>query len=347
MREKEMDSILVSVIIPIYNGEKYIKECVDKLEDHRENIEIILVNDGSQDKSSEICKMMAEKYCNVRVIEQKNSGVSRARNTGLQAATGTWVTFVDVDDFLDPKIFQDAKAFLEMNSVELIHFGSTTDYYVSDVLEKSVPRNMSTLIKDTDAYQEYPVTACFAELFKNNVFDSVWGKFFRRNTVIENGIYFRIGMKVREDSEFVLQYVEKIETVGVLNVFRYHYRVNGEEMTYYLRREISLDDIKKLQNKYYESLNRVVEKECAKALIDKHLFILIMAGIMHMASKKYGSSFWKLKYYVRDAGERFREVFCSVKQTSWFYKIITILMRYRAYVACSIVCKLRFMRTLD
>lgn len=342
-----MESILISVVIPVYNGEKYIEQCVEKLEVNSDKMEIILINDGSQDRSAEICKAMEGKYRNIRFIEQQNGGVSKARNTGVQAAKGTWIVFVDVDDFLDPEIFQDAKSLLELGSTELIHFGTFTDHYISDTLEESIPRSMSALIKGTDICQEYSVTTSFTELFKNNVFDSAWGKFFRKNIILENGIHFCVGMKVREDSEFVLQYVDKIEKVSVLNVYRYHYRVDGEETSYYLRREIALADVKKLQHRYYEVLNKLPGTGQDKALIDKHLFILIMAGIMHMASNKYGGSFKGLKNYIRAAREHFYELFCSVKQTSFFYELISKLVKHKAYTLCSIICKLRFQNELN
>ena len=94
-------SYLFSVIIPIYNCEEYLEECVDSVLGQTigsEKIEIILVNDGSTDNSAEICKEYEKKYNNILYIEQKNQGVSAARNNGLKHASGELINFIDSDD---------------------------------------------------------------------------------------------------------------------------------------------------------------------------------------------------------------------------------------------------------
>ena len=94
----------ISVIVPIYNVEKYIDRCIKSIVNQTyKNLEIILINDGSLDKSGQICDTWESKDNRIKVIHQMNSGVSVARNTGLENATGEYVTFVDSDDYIEPK----------------------------------------------------------------------------------------------------------------------------------------------------------------------------------------------------------------------------------------------------
>ena len=99
---------MITVIVPVYNVEKYIKECVDSLINQTyENIEIILVDDGSKDKSGTICDDYAATYDRIKVIHKKNEGLGFARNTGLRVAKGKFVTFIDSDDKADTDLVEN------------------------------------------------------------------------------------------------------------------------------------------------------------------------------------------------------------------------------------------------
>ena len=99
---------LVSIIVPVYNVEEYLAECVDSLIDQTyESIEIILVDDGSKDKSGEICDFYKEKDNRVKVIHKINGGLSEARNVGLKCAVGTYIMFIDSDDFINHNMVQE------------------------------------------------------------------------------------------------------------------------------------------------------------------------------------------------------------------------------------------------
>ena len=100
-----MDEKLVSIIIPIYNSEKYLKKCIDSiLEQKYNNLEIILINDGSTDNSGKICDRLAIEDKRIKVIHKLNEGVSIARNKGLEMAKGEYIFFIDSDDYIDENI---------------------------------------------------------------------------------------------------------------------------------------------------------------------------------------------------------------------------------------------------
>ncbi|MCR5484734.1 MAG: glycosyltransferase, partial [Clostridiales bacterium] len=98
----------ISVIIPVYNGEKYLGECLESITKQTafDRLEVITVDDGSTDKTPEICGAYSEKYKNIRVIRTKNSGVSAARNRGIAEASGEFIAFVDSDDRLYPEMYE-------------------------------------------------------------------------------------------------------------------------------------------------------------------------------------------------------------------------------------------------
>ena len=115
----------LSVIVPVYNVEKYLERCVDSvINQNYPNIEIILVDDGSKDSSGKICDILAAKDNRIKVIHQQNGGLSAARNTGIDNATGEYIDFLDSDDELLPNVFNDLIPLLEYNNLDLIVFYS-------------------------------------------------------------------------------------------------------------------------------------------------------------------------------------------------------------------------------
>ena len=130
-----MKKIMLSVIIPVYNVEKYLRKCVDSilLQDFA-NMEVILVDDGSPDNSGAICDEYAEKDARVKVIHKENGGVSSARNTGLDVAQGKYIAFVDSDDYLLPNSFQPNVEYMENHpDIDLLQFPISYDERVEYV----------------------------------------------------------------------------------------------------------------------------------------------------------------------------------------------------------------------
>ena len=116
---------LLSVIVPVYNVEKYLEKCVESiLNQTYSNLEVILVNDGSKDTSGSICDALAQKDPRVLVIHQENGGLSSARNMGIEAATGEYITFVDSDDWIEPDGYEHLMDLMHRNQVNLVCGGN-------------------------------------------------------------------------------------------------------------------------------------------------------------------------------------------------------------------------------
>lgn len=189
-------SPVVSVIIPVYNVEKYLPRCLDSvLGQSCRNIEVICVDDGSTDSSPEILQRYADRDDRVRVLTQKNLGVSAARNAGIAVATGKWVAFVDSDDEVMPNIWETLLA--EADTEDVIFFEAEEIVFQNGkpmVIQSgyfNVKFKNRRKLRDSDLF--------FLSM-------TVWDKLFRRSKIEEYGIHFPHGV-VFEDNAFVLSFI--------------------------------------------------------------------------------------------------------------------------------------------
>ena len=119
-----------SIIVPVYNVEKYIEECLNSiLKQNYKNYEVIVINDGSLDKSGEICENFSKKNFNFKVIHVKNGGLSSARNIGIKKALGEYILFLDGDDFIAKNCLEDIDNLIKKNNSTDIVFGKIIKYY--------------------------------------------------------------------------------------------------------------------------------------------------------------------------------------------------------------------------
>ena len=193
----------ISVIVPIYNVEKYIDRCIKSIVNQTyKNLEIILINDGSLDKSGQICDTWESKDNRIKVIHQMNSGVSVARNTGLENATGEYVTFVDSDDYIEPKYCEILKCRLEENNVDII--------YCNVFNKKHVDTNKITRWSTREYDPVFKMPHCF-----------VWGALYKSKILQE--IRFDNDLFVAEDSYFFVQAVKRSRYIAHVDTALYHY----------------------------------------------------------------------------------------------------------------------------
>ncbi len=193
-------SPLVSVIIPIYNVEPYFKRCIDSAVNQTlKDIEIICVDDGSPDRCGEIAEEYAQRYDNIRVIHQENGGVSVARNTGLDAATGKYVYFMDSDDYLELNALEELYAKAEELQVEILHFNLNV---ISENVTKDLPY-MKALLRE-QSYGEGIFTGPQFYLRLKGTKEwicNVWASLFLRQFLVSHEIRFYPGI-IYEDHLF-------------------------------------------------------------------------------------------------------------------------------------------------
>ena len=214
-----MKNILISVIIPIYNSEEYLEKLLSSLREMiNDNIQVILVNDGSTDNSKNIINRYNDIF---KVIHlKKNHGVSYARNYGLKYATGKYITFVDSDDSISKDYFK----------VLLKNIESNHDIYAFELEHVYKDRvNKNTC--------EYKKLYTKEELFSNNflkpyVFIWVTNKCIKREVLLRNRISFNIDYSIGEDLDFMLKVLNSIKTIYFIDKTLYYYnRANSNSLT--------------------------------------------------------------------------------------------------------------------
>ena len=212
-----MKNPYISIIIPVYNAIHCLSQCLDSIFNQTvSNYEVILVDDGSQDGSSEICDEYAKQDKRIIVIHKENGGVSSARNRGIEVCTGDYILFVDSDDFLSEDYIESFLKYGDINNTIVIegctvHETNKTRYY--RIIEKQYGKtDFSNAISDN-------------ELFKHG---SPYGKLYISSIIKENNIRFIESIHNYEDLLFFLEYLEYIDIIKLSSDVGYHYNVfNG------------------------------------------------------------------------------------------------------------------------
>ena len=210
----------ISIIVPIYNVEKYLSQCIDSiLSQTYKNLEIILVDDGTKDSSGIICDDYSKKDNRIKVIHQKNQGLSGARNTGLTNSTGDYITFVDSDDFVDNKMFKTMLLAIKENDADIVECGTIfcdeNGNYIKD----------NTLNEVKIYKNEYQIKDL---LMNEDITTTSWGKLYKKK--LFTNFKFPLG-KYHEDTFTTYKLLHISKKTIVLNQSFYHYRqVNGSIM---------------------------------------------------------------------------------------------------------------------
>ncbi len=208
-----------SVIIPIYNAERTIKRCVDSLiQQDCSDVEIILVNDGSQDASGAICRAYAAEYNCIFYIEKENGGVSAARNTGLDAASGEYVLFVDSDDYVADSLFAEVRRILADHSVDLLQLILATEKN-GKITSQRMTSHEYTGRQMEDVLQQ---AVCDKSL------NSPCAKVYRRDLIEKNHIRFPLGISIAEDRIFNIEYALQIQSYMTMNIIGYYATLDND-----------------------------------------------------------------------------------------------------------------------
>ena len=232
----------ISIIIPVYNVELYLRECLDSIINQTyNNLEIILIDDGSPDNCGAICDEYAEKDTRIIVIHKENEGVSAARNDGLEMVTGDWFTFVDSDDWIEPDYCENFIQFASNHQANMIFFGGII--YENGGNESVIRRSvLSEFVYTKEQNPEkweilqakvLPCKISDDHLAKQYSWGVVCNVFHNTRFWCKNKIKFDIEMSRIEDGLFNFMMIEKADSIGALPYIGYHYRqTNAESATH-------------------------------------------------------------------------------------------------------------------
>ncbi len=214
----------ISVIIPVYNSEKYLRQCLDSIVNQTfKDLEIICVNDGSTDSSLQILQEYASKDDRFVVINQENGGAGKARNTGLQSATGKYLSFLDSDDFFEPTMLQKAHEKIEKDNSDFVVYNS--DQYVT---EKNDYVSAVCGIRPTaiPPYMPFSYRRLTENIFKAFV-GWAWDKLYRKSFVDEHKLYFQ-EQRTSNDMLFVFSALIVAKRISVIYEVLAHQRRDAE-----------------------------------------------------------------------------------------------------------------------
>lgn len=232
---------LISVIIPAYNAEKFIKYCIDSvLEQTYKNFEIIVINDGSTDSTELIVKKYAEKFSNIKLISKKNEGVSKARNVGLDNAKGEFIFFIDSDDTIDSRAFQLLIKYMD-DATDMVHIDCKIIKSYDDIVDDENVLKHSILSSKDMLYNIYEVHKIVAV--------SVWGYLYRKE--LFSDIRFPEDKIRGEDEAVITNIFAKCRQGVFLNKKYYYYYQNPHSIMHKKDIRIVLNQIEVLKNRVY------------------------------------------------------------------------------------------------
>lgn len=278
----------VSIIVPVYNSEKYLEECIKSiLYQTFKNIELILVDDESKDTSPKICDMYQARDGRVKVLHKKNGGTADARNEGLKIASGDYITFVDNDDFWkSPVALAEIVQQLDESKADVLMF-DTMEYWENKkkytCSSKRCERSKVVFKNRTDALEE---------ILKNGLlYRAVWAKVVRRDLIINNQLYFEKGIR-NEDTEWTAKLLLCAQSYDWYEEVFYVYRKGtGSAQTDIRVSEKEVSDLKDIIAEYV----RIGRKELAgdetfKSLYYSYLaypFTVLMGQARLIKNRKY------------------------------------------------------------
>lgn len=210
----------ISFIIPMYKAEKYIARIVTSLQEQTDgDFEAIFVDDGSPDKSAEICGELFDSDARFKLLKKENGGVSDARNAGLDVAAGEYVFFADADDYIEKESVHILSRAAHDADADIVFFGRFNDFYKDGVLKKTAV----SLPKATGVFKDEPCQRLFDKIATSYF---VTDKLFRREIIEKNNIRFK-KLNIGEDGVFFAEYIRKdIKSAAFLDRALYHYTVD-------------------------------------------------------------------------------------------------------------------------
>ncbi len=208
----------ISIIIPIYKVEQYIDKCIQSiLAQTFTDFELLLIDDGSPDKSGEMCDAWAQKDSRVVVIHKENGGVSSARNVGLENAKGEYIMFCDSDDYVEPTWCEELLGMIEQHPNSWCFCGCNCVDAYDNVFGPNCVYNTSVV------YQTLPISE-YWNIYTTNYSALLWIRIFQTSIIKENNIRFDENMSVSEDVLFNLEYGKYCDEIAIVNLPLYNHR---------------------------------------------------------------------------------------------------------------------------
>lgn len=283
---------LISVIVPIYNVEKYLEKCIESIINQSyKNLEIILINDGSPDSSKEICEKYRQIDSRIVLINKKNGGLSSARNAGLKNATGEIIVCVDSDDWINKDMIRVMYQNLEKYNADL----SVCNFEIKDASGKSDIKKFTEQIEILNKEQ-----AMQYAILPEKFYGFAWNKMYRKS-ILKDMLYDE-SIRKGEDSPFTCQYISRCEKIVYQDIPLYYYRQDTVSISRSKFNEGKMTVLKA----YSDILHLLEEQKFSQKTIDlqkvqyANQMLSLLVNIIETDRKKYKSNIHELKKKMKE-----------------------------------------------
>lgn len=318
----------VSIIMPVYGVEDYVGKAIESIQAQTyKNWEFFCVDDGTKDRSGEICDAYAKNDSRIIVIHKENGGAPSARNVAIDKATGDYMYFMDSDDWTEPTMLEDMVALAEKNNLQLVVSGYYIDTYYSDT-EKFVQEQY---VQDKVFASQREFRENAHKLFDQNLLYTPWNKLYSAKYIRDNKLYFP--QTFWDDFPFNLSVVRDVERVAVTSKKYYHFirkRAESETAKYrsdmYDKREEEADWMEDLY-RHWNVSSPEVDEFLARRYIER-----IVGCVENVTNKNCTLSKRKKKKEIKKmiSSKRARQAVRTAKPRSVYMKIILVPIRLRS-----------------
>ena len=330
---------LISVIIPVYNAEKYLEECIKSLlSQSLYNCEFIFVNDGSNDNSVDIIRSYIKKDKRIILINQKNKGVSQARNTGIINAKGECIGFVDSDDYVDSDMYKELYKQMQNEKCEVIISNFEEELNGNKYIRKCSLKENKVLDKNYIENEILPF------LVREDSLNTVCNKLYKKSIIDENNIRFPKGLPLGEDGIFNMIYFSKCNSCKYIDYTGYHYREVHGSATRNLNKHDYFQRELDVYNFDLEKLIDIPQNIDIKSLKSVKLINNIKSNIYIYFEKNQGKSiFYKCTYIKnivnkKEIKEALEIYLSNVNITGRYEKLFLFCMKNKLTILLYILC---------
>ncbi len=313
---------MISLIIPVFNVEEYLRQCLESIiKQSFSNYEVIIVDDGSTDKSMEIIREYEKKFKRVKILSQRNKGVSEARNLALKHAKGEYVLYIDSDDFLKFNMLELMVNKANKTKADIVMCNYNLYYGVNNKNNRVVSYNV---LED----KIYSSSEVIDMILNFNIQGQLWNKLFKRSLLLENNFEFESGRYV-QDIFPVFKVINKSNKIAFINEYLYYYR----------QRETSTIHKKntKLAEDYYHAMTSIIQYIIKNNLqVNSNSFKVFRASILsyfiyHYTNTDVKSSYRDLKKSkYADLDVKFKD-FIFLKSLNKIDKLRLLLWKLRIF----------------
>ena len=315
--------VKISIIVPIYNVEKHLRKSIECIQEQTlEDIEIILVNDGSTDNSLNICKEYKKKDDRIKVIDKDNGGVSSARNAGLEIATGDCVGFSDPDDWIESNMYQNMHEKIEKTQSEIcmcnyVKERNTKHTFISLNIEKD-------LLNKKDIIDQIIPGVISSKKLPNKldyIMGSVWRLIIKRDFVNKYNFRFDEDCSFMEDALFCIQIFLKSERLCIERGYYYHYIYNSTSASNKYRKDM-LEDEKKVFIDIEKQLDKKVLNQILQERMDLRYINLCKSLIANEVKENRGKTLKHTTIAIHDIcnENRIKNILSTFDTTSYKYR---------------------------